>query len=304
MTAVYLSSFASALGEQTLLEDTGDQDVHRHLAALHDQGLKYCLVSECSVADLAAASGRQTLAALRDAEVGAIVFCTDTAPELTPTSEAWDLLLRLGLPRTPVTVVGGSGCGNLGPGLSTARSMIVLDELCPVLLVTADRMRARTRYLDNGQTVMSDGAASCVVSSRPPPGPSFEVRGLASSFRADIGTVAVRRIIVARATVEAIEDTVRRAADRSSLTARDFRYLLTGNFGRTPRELLAESAGVSVDRVYCPMLGQTGHCFAGDVLVSLGSLQQTDQIDHGDHVLLLTASPRSWSVAVLRFNRA
>jgi 3-oxoacyl-[acyl-carrier-protein] synthase III len=304
VTGVYLWSFASALGEQILLEDTDDEGVHCHLAALHEQGLKYCLVSECSVAGLAATSSHQTLAALRDAQVDAIVFCTDSAPELTPTSEAWDLLLRLGLPRTPVTVVGGSGCGNLGPGLSMARSQILLDGLSTVLLVTSDRMRARTRYLDNGQTVMSDGAASCIVSSQPPPGPSFAIRGLASTFRVDIGTVAVRRIMVARATVEAIEDTVRRAAEPSSLTARDFRYLLTGNYGRTPRELLAESAGVPVDRVYCPMLARTGHCFAGDVLVSLGSLAETDKIDDDDHVLLLTASPRSWSVAVLRFTRA
>lgn len=304
MTGVYLSSFASALGDQILLEDADDEGLHHHLAALHEQGLKHCLVSECSVAGMAATSSRQTLAAVPDAQVGAIVFCTDTAPELTPTCEGWDLLLKLGLPRTPVTLVGGSGCGNLAPGMSVARSLIMLDGLAAVLLVTSDRMRALTRYLDNGQTAMSDGAASCIVSSQPPPGPSFALRGQASSFRADIGTVAVRRIIVARETVEAIEDTVRQAAEPLSLTPRDFRYLLTGNYGRTARELLAESAGVPADRVYCPKLDQTGHCFAADVIISLGSLLDTDMIDDGDHVLLLTASPRSWSAAVLRLTRA
>jgi 3-oxoacyl-[acyl-carrier-protein] synthase-3 len=182
-----------------------------------------------------------------------------------------------------------------------ARSLILLDGLSTVLLVTSDRMRDQTRYMDNGQTVMSDGAASCIVSSQPPPGPSFEIRGLASSFRADIGTVAVSRIMIARATVEAVENTVRQAIESSSLTPRDFRYLLTGNYGHTPRELLAGSAGVPMNRVYCPMLDQIGHCFAGDVIVGLGSLQETGKIDDGDHVLLLTASPRSWSVAVLRF---
>jgi 3-oxoacyl-[acyl-carrier-protein] synthase III len=304
VTGVYLSAFASALGDQVRLEDADDEGVRRHLGPLHEQGLKYCLVSGRSVAGMAATSSYQTLAAAADGQVGAIVFCTDTVPALTPTSEAWDLLLELGLPRTPVTLVGGSGCGNLGPGLSVARSLILLDGLAAVLLVTSDRMGERTRYLDNGATVMSDGAASCLVSSLPPAAPSFALRGQASSFRADIGTVSVRRIVVARATVEAIENTVRQAAEPLSLTPADFRYLLTGNYGRTPRELLAESAGVPADRVYCPMLGQTGHCFAADVVVSLGSLLETGEIDNGDHVLLLTASPRSWSAAVLRFTLA
>jgi 3-oxoacyl-[acyl-carrier-protein] synthase III len=304
VTGVYLGSFASELGKQVALEDANDDGVYRQLAALREQGLACCRVTDRSVASLAAASSQQSLAAAGGADAGAIVFCTDTAPELTPTSEAWDLMLELGLPRTPVTVVGGSGCGNLEPGLSVARSLILLDGLATVLLVTSDRNRARTRYLDNGQTVMSDGAASCIVSSQPVPGPSFSLRGLARSFRADIGTVAVRRIMVARATVEAVETTVRRAVEALPLAVGDIRYLLTGNYGRTPLELLAESAGFPADRVYGPMISQNGHCFAGDVLVGLGSLIETDELDDGDHVMLLTASPRSWSAAVLRFTRA
>jgi 3-oxoacyl-[acyl-carrier-protein] synthase-3 len=304
VTSVYLSCFASELGDRVPLGDAGDDGLQRHLGALHEQGLRHCLVSERPVASLAAASSRQTLAAARSVQAGAIVFCTDTAPELTPTNEAWELLLDLGLPRTPVTLVGGSGCGNLAPGMSVARSLILLDGLAAVLLVTADRRRDLTRYLDNGKTAMSDGSASCIVSSQPPPGPGFALLGQASSFRADIGTVAARRISVARATVEAIENTVRQATEPLSMAPEDFRYLLTGNYGRTPRELFAESAGIPAHRVYCPLLDQTGHCFAADVLIGLGSLLEERKIAEGDHVLLLTASPRSWSAAVLRCTRA
>lgn len=298
---VYLSSFGHAFGEPVPLAELDDPGVHALLTELTDEGLKYCCVSTSSVTELAAASSRATLAGQEP--VDAIVFCTDTSPELTPTSEVWDLLLALDLPRTPITFVGGAGCGNIGPGLSAARALILVEGASRVLLVTSDRQQQRTRYLDNGRTVMSDGAGSCLVTATPT-GPGFAVRGLSNSFRADIGTVTERRISVARATAQAIEDTVRRLTGPLSLTARDFRYLLMGNYGHTAQEFLAMSAGLPTRRVYCPMLDRTGHCFAADVLVSLGDLVATRDVADGDRVLLLTASPRSWSAVALTYASA
>lgn len=295
--SAYLSSISSVLGDETPLADVDEEIVRSELPNLYEQGLKYCRVSTQPAITLAAESARQTLAAVPDGAVDAIVYCTDTSPDKTTTSDGWDLLLALDRPTVPMTVLGGSGCGNLGPGLAVARNMVRVGDADTVLLVTGDRVKTGTRYLENGQTVLSDGAASCVVSSRRY-GPAFRIDGLSSSFRVDIGTVAARPIIVARATAGTIKNAVRQVTEPLSLAASEFRYLLPGYYGRGPQAFLAMSAGFPTDRVYCPLLAEVGHCFSADVLLSLASLRETRAADDGDRLMLLAMSPRSWSIVV------
>jgi len=297
---VYLSAIASALGEKIPLVEIADDVVREQLGALHSQGLKHCRVTSAPATQLAVASARRTLDGVPTETVEAIVYCTDTAPEKTTTGDVWDFLLELGLPGTPATVVGGSGCGNLGPGLAVARDLILAGGVSTVLLVTADRVRDETRYLANGQTALSDGAASCLITSRPR-GTAFRIHGPASSFKVDIGTATARPIIVAKATAQTIQGTVRRVIEPLSLAPADFRYLLTGNYGLSAQAFLATSAGIPLDQVYCPLLAQVGHCFSADVLLGLASLLETDQVSHGDRALLLAMSPRSWAVAAATY---
>lgn len=299
MATVYLSGLAHELGTRTPLARIDEPTLREQLETLHRQGLRHCRVADRSVADLAAGSARRTLAAVPPDTVDAVVFCTDTSPELSPTAEVWAFLDAVGLPRTPATFVSGSGCGNLGPALTVARGMVLTGDRSAVLVVTADRVRSGTRYLANGQTAMSDGAASCVVSTTSF-GAGFELRALADSCRVDIGTIAVTPILVARATTQGIRAAVRGVTEPLSLATDDFRYLLTGNYGRSALEFLATSAGVPTDRVVTPLLADTGHCFAGDALITLSSLVDGDQIGDGDQALVLTVSPRSWSAAAVR----
>ncbi|WP_018348396.1 hypothetical protein [Longispora albida] len=297
---VFLSSICYQLGHKTAIADAGDASVQEQREVLVAQGLAYCRVTRSSAIELGAASARKTMSGLGDKTVDAVVYCTDTAPDKSVTADAWDLLLALDLPTTPVTVVGGSGCGNLGPGLRLARSLLSEGEAETVLLVTADRVKAGTRYLGNGQTVLSDGAASCLVSSWKPAS-GFHLLGLASSSRLDIGTAKLRPILVAKSTAEAVRSAIERSIRPMSLSRDDFQHLLPGYYGRSPQAFLAMSAGFPLDKIYCPMLPDVGHCFSADVLLSLASLTEAGGLRSGDLLMLLAISPRSWSVAPVSY---
>src|SRR6266487_5381606 len=95
------------------LSGIDDEVLQAQVSTLYDQGLKSCRVTDQPAAMLAAASARQTLDTAGGQRVDAIVYCTDTAPDKTITGDVWDFLLALDLPSTPVTMVGGAGCGNL-----------------------------------------------------------------------------------------------------------------------------------------------------------------------------------------------
>ncbi|MFC0436901.1 3-oxoacyl-[acyl-carrier-protein] synthase III C-terminal domain-containing protein [Kutzneria buriramensis] len=302
MATVHLSGLDHELGTRTPLAQVDEPTLREQLQALHEQGLRHCRVADRPVVELAAASARRTLAAVPPDTVDAVVFCSDNSPEPSPTAEIWDFLDAVGLPRTPATFVSGAGCGNLGPALNVARGMVLTGDRSAVLVVTADRVREGTRYLANGQTVMSDAAASCVVGAEAF-GAGFELRAIADSCRVDIGTVADRPILVARATTQGIRSAVRGVTERLSLTTNDFRHLVTGNYGRSALDFLATSAGVPTDRVAAPLLADAGHCFAGDPLITLSSLVDTGQLGGDDQALMLTVSPRSWSAIAVRHIR-
>jgi 3-oxoacyl-[acyl-carrier-protein] synthase III len=294
MAPVYLSALSHSLGTKVAMARVDDPVLHSRLDTLHDQGLRNCRVTTESPVALAAASALGTLHRSGDQDVGAVVYCTDTRPEVGHTGDLWDFLLQIGRPASHGVVLGGSGCGNLGPGLATARGIVHADGTT-VLLVTTDRVAGGTRYLPNGETVLSDGSASCLVGARPV-GPSFVLHGLASSVRADVES-SPTRMSVARATAHAIAATARRATEPRSPA--DFGLLVTGNYGRTARSLLAMSAGVPPEQVYCATLADVGHCFSADVLIGLAALIEEDRPELREPVMVLTASPRSWSVAVV-----
>lgn len=300
MRPVYLSAVSYVLGDETPLSGIDDETLQQQAPTLYGQGLKNCRVTDQPAARLAADSARQTLDTVTGRTVDAIVYCTDTAPDKTTTGDVWDFLLELDLPATPVTVVGGAGCGNLVSGLQAARNMILAEDAATVLLVTSDRVKTGTRYLDNGQTALSDGAASCLVSAEPHR-QAFLLRGLATTFRVDIGTTAVRPIAVARATTAEIRKAIRRVTEPLGICPADFGRLLTGHYARTALAFLAMSAEVPVERVYCPAVAGVGHCFSADALISLVALTNTGEIADGEHVLILAVSPRSWSVAAATF---
>ena len=289
---VYLSAISHSVGTKVALADLDDPVLQSRLGTLHDQGLRHCRITTEQPVALAAASAIDSLRQAGEPDVGAVVYCTDTRTDVGQTGDLWDFLLRIDRPASHGIVLGGSGCGNLGPGLATA-SGIVRAEETPVLLVTTDRVAAGTRYLPNGETVLSDGSACCLVGARPV-GPSFVVRGLASSVRADVES-SPTKMSVARATAHAIAATARRATEPRSPA--DFGLLVTGNYGHTPRALLAMSAGIAPERVHCPTLAEIGHCFSADVLIGLAALLEEDRPELREPVMLLTASPRSWSVA-------
>ncbi|PCG84208.1 hypothetical protein CIB93_20545 [Streptomyces sp. WZ.A104] len=300
---VYLSGFAHAAGERVPLAELDDATVADHAERLREQGLRHVRVSASPVPELATASARATLAAAGDASVDSAVLCTDTPAAVSPTMDLWDFLAGTGRSDLPGAIVGGSGCGNLGPGLAAARDAVRAGTASSVLLVTADRVSTGTRYLPSGTTVLSDGAASCLVSREPVgDGPAVRLRSLSLGVRLDTESSA-RELAVARATTRAVGGIVRRALEPLGLERRDVGKILMGNYGDASRSFLALAAGVDPRRAHCPTQADLGHCFSADILVNLAELARRGEAVPGEPVLLLASSPRSWAAALVEYVR-
>lgn len=270
------------------------------LETLLREGVEQCRVSTVPPAELAASSCRPEVLTAMSQEC-AVVYCTDSPADRTPTEDLWDFLQHAGIPDHPAVVCGGSGCGNLGPGLAVARGLLSAGDSRDVLLVTTDRVVRGTRLVPDGLTVLSDSAASCRVTLDPPE-IGFRITGLATLVQADTQRQG-HGLAAARSLIAAVSDLVPRAFSGASRPSDECRYLLTGNYGTTPRSLLAMASGLDPSVHYAPRVSELGHCFSADMLIGLQDLIGSGGLRQGDQVMLIASSPKAWTVLGLNFYR-
>jgi 3-oxoacyl-[acyl-carrier-protein] synthase-3 len=226
------------------------------------------------------------------------VFCSDSPSVEAPAALSAALARGLGLPDVPVLRVGGGECGNLGLGLRVARSLVLAEGLRSVLLVTADRAVGDTRYLPESLTVLSDGAASCLVGAAAG-GPGFRLLGLAATARADARDAA--GMGAARNTVGGVGRATRRLFADTGTTATDCRHLVLPNYGRSVSSVLAAATGVPRSAIRAPLARAEGHCFSADVLLTLDALRSAGELTAGDRLLLLVTGSGGWTAALAEY---
>lgn len=296
--SAYVSAIGYTVGDGVALPELSDPEVMTELAGLREEGLRECRVSNGDRMSLAAAAARQTLGDQSGPMPGAVVYCTDTVSD-SPTQEAQQLLAAMGTRPAQFIMTGGSACANLGPGLQISIAWLAACWAESVLLVTSDEVIRGSRYLASGRTVLSDSAASCMVSTSPV-GPSFRVLGMCSGGEAapDPGAASAQAL---RQTAAGVGQAAQTALGLAGIKASDCRYILTGNVGSRLRGFLAMAAGFRPARVYAPYGGALAHCFAADILIALRAAVADGMVDAGDRLMLLPTSPGAWSAIVVDY---
>lgn len=289
-SSAYLTRIAVRLGAQEPIE-SGAKLTAAELEQLRHEGLRYCRVSDEPAVALAAAAARESLLGAPDIDL--VVVASMEPRQL----EGWSLLVAAGIPKVPITAVSGDACANLLPALRLARNAVLAGDARRVLVVTADVMPWADRYLEGGGTVLSDGAAACIVAAEPD-GPSFEILGFGTTMNAGHDEHDFPN-----ANAQIIATSMRAAAGRLPAIDGDstpFSYVLTPNYGERTRQFLALAAGLRGAEAYAPAVSEVGHCFSADALINL-QLLAADGVCGGDKVAVLATSFRSWSVMALRY---
>lgn len=297
---VYLAHVAHALGSPVTLGELPDTavagDVAARRAALAAEGIGGCLVGD---GGKVAAARRAGVASATDAGLGphAVLLCTDTAPDRSPSLDLWDVVCEVGAPDVTAATVGGHGCGNLGAATQLGVDLIAGGRQS-VLVVTADRVDpGASRYLESGRTLLSDGAAAAVLTTRRP-GAGYRVLAVAAgaSPARPVGAGGLRG---AAPLVSGLGRAVAAVHAAAGIGPGDVRHVLPGNVGASARAMIAMAVRARPDTVYAPSAASLGHCYSADLLVELAEAPARGDVADGDVVLLVPTSGRSWFVIAL-----
>lgn len=293
--SVYVRPTARVLGRQVVLEDLDDDEVQANLELLRSEGVTGAGVSDSTSIELAAAvvSSSAGRAVVDDTEPDVVVACTDSLEELDPTEWVTRYQERSGTELTTTLMVSGHACANAVVGLETCRSLIASGAARTVLLVTADRIRDRTRFTPVSNSVYSDGAAACLVSTEP----AGSVEILRSGMQGQVSVPASGGMAAARATLLSMASASTRAL--GEVDAADVSHVLSLNLGKTARALLAMAASVPLDKVRTGSPDSRGHCFSADVLLALEDLLVDGSCGPGDRILMLASGRHILSALTL-----
>lgn len=291
--AVHLIPLSSQIGEFIRISDLDDPQVSENISTLHEQGIFGARISKLPTARMARAVIPGVPGGTAD-EVSfqAMVFCCDTIEEGTPSEWMHGLLDGTDASSLPAIFVGGNRCTNFAVGFDVARGLIASRQADSVLVVTSDRVLSGTRHLPSSMTVFSDGAMACLVTCDPEGRPSYELIGAASEKWTSSGSER-EWLADARVTLSAMRSATQRITGGENGR---FRHLVTPNFGKATRKMLAMAVGMPPEKLYAGPVTTIGHCFSADIPMNMKHLDESSFIAEGDEIITVCSSRSLLSV--------
>jgi len=293
---------------ETLARSPEEEDAVNTMVAT---GLCTYSRSELRVADMAAAAMKRTLArsGVAPSAVQAVVFATESHWDYEPPTvrrrdnsrkfrqDVYKAIWEVGLTNAYPFGVMFSGCGNLVSAVAVAANMVQAQGLTDVLVVVSDRQAAdTTRVMFPAVGVVSDAAASCLVTSRPVAGFAIDDVVLHSNlglWEADIeGDFGRFLVEMARGLKEMGHKMVAASGRKPS----EYKYFLPNNYSRSTLRVFCHQLGYAQSQLFLDNLPRVSHTYAADVLINLFELEAKGALGSGDRVMALTSGPATWGM--------
>ncbi|MCQ4083518.1 hypothetical protein NGB36_23705 [Streptomyces sp. RB6PN25] len=291
MSAIHLSAICYEHGEPRPVSELGDEAAQ---LTLPDSGLADYLVSDREIWDMAAAVCERSLAK-SPGPPDLLVYVSEN--DRSPAASLEKIARRLGLSTIAYLAVCGYGCGNMIPALQMAKDALYSGRHDRVLLVLADRAPDKERMMLSGLSVLSDGAVSCLVTRELEQSAGSHFKVGAMTTRTDIGpdgkaTAEPGLLSIIKLAVDGLAD----IAAQDDGKPDDVRYLVFGNYRITSQKFLASAMGFPAERLLLGQVGELGHCFSADCLVTLVQSAAGGRLELGDRIIASATGTHSLSM--------
>lgn len=295
MSDIHVSAIGYVHGDRRNVSELDDENGELETLAAEIPSYRS---SDRDIWQLAAAAAQRTL----DKATGPpdlLMYVSENDPDTTGSLAR--ILEQLDLTTVEHMAVSGHDCGNLGPTLRMAGSALRARACERILLVLADRALAGRRTMANGLSVLSDGAASCLVTNdaQDTDGPQFAVQTVETRTRVHLDAAPAPGEAIL-ATVRLAKDSVADVFRATNGEASDFGHVVFGNYRPAAQTFLAAAMGLAADKVLLGSVTDLGHCFSADILVTLDHQRSASTLVRGERILAAVTGPYSWSTMALR----
>jgi 3-oxoacyl-[acyl-carrier-protein] synthase-3 len=294
----YLRSPAYRVGELRPIEELGC--AAETLQEMQAAGLEMFSRFGGDPFELAAGSIESTLATgqIQACDVDAVIYATTAYVSMGSPWSLLDvgtgvrqLLKRLGLHRAMPIGVSLAQCANLSTAISVAAGLVASGRHRNILVFVADRIPPGvSRIVNPGITVLSDAAASCLVSADRD---GWEMIGFAEHLdgaEADLDPTE-NFFAYLRSTATGIREVCANLYEQLNTPPKSFHRLLINNVNHSVVRLVAEQSGFPISAIHTSNIARYGHCDAADVIINLSDHAMSETSVPSELVLMLTAAP-------------
>ena len=282
---------------------------------LQEDGFREFVVSEQGVTDLARQAVQASLAdsGVDPQSIDAVIFITEsfwdaTGPQadggyrhLDQRNQFLKLLSDFGLSRAFPFGNWMSACANFGSSLMLARGLLRDGPYQRIMLVAGDRTpNSEPRLMQNGASVYSDVASSCILGAEPR---GYRVEQAVSVAAPRVANVDwLDKKAVSQAVFEslkALKQLGRMFTNASGRQLGEFDSVIGGHFHKLSIHLILEALGIPAERVRRDARSLYGHAYASDNLLTLLEIERKEGVTPGRELLLLNTGIWAWSLILL-----
>jgi 3-oxoacyl-[acyl-carrier-protein] synthase III len=272
------------------------------LNTLKSRGLKNYCEDTRTIPEMCMASAMQTLQLtnLTPAQIHAVVFTSSNSDGLVADDDETALFAALhaaGFAKTRIIGLTLQACSACGEALQIACDLIH-DPAKKALVIVFGKKKAN-RLGPQANTIFSDGAASCIVSSG---SGEFEICAIESMINTHLGSMGRSgNVAQTHGGLLDLRELSRKVCAKSGVQAKAMRAFFGTNASLGHLNFMAQAAGMPLDKVYEDDVAAYGHLHSCDNLISLKNYSAKHPLAPNDHVLLTAWSSHVVSAAVLRY---
>jgi 3-oxoacyl-[acyl-carrier-protein] synthase III len=303
----FVSGLAYSVGEIKPIEALGPVEGVGEgiLKTLRLNGLEHYCDESRSLSAMCLSSAAATLSRLSlDAkDISAVVLANSNSDAIVCDEDETTFFTDLhnaGFLRARVVGLALQSCSACGDALSIASGLVGGQSTdTRVLVIVFCRRKKMSRLGPQGNLVFSDGAVSCVVSAEHG---DFEIRASESLTNTALGMLS-RSGSMTHLQVGARElsNLSKSLSGQSGVQPSAVRAFFGINAGVSHLRVMAQAAGVPLNKVYYDDVQRYGHVHSCDSLISLSNYAEMNVLSNEDSFMLMSWSPHIVCGSILRY---
>jgi 3-oxoacyl-[acyl-carrier-protein] synthase-3 len=301
----FLSHIAYTVGTGKPIEALSEKEdlTTETIEQLRKNGLDQWREDERTIPEMCLASATETLrsASLPSTDVRTMVLASSNSDAMVSDDDETDLFASLheaGFERARILGLTLQSCSASGEALALA-SDLAFGGSNDVLVVVFAQRKKMSRLGPQGNLIFSDGAVSCLVSTKPG---DFEICATESITNTHLGSLGrAGSMVQFQGGVRELAEVSKKVLDKVGAKPKDIRAFFGTNAGVNQLKLMAQAARVPLDRVFYDDVPKNGHLHSCDGLISLKNYSMQHELTSCDLFLLLSWSPHVFCASLLRF---
>jgi 3-oxoacyl-[acyl-carrier-protein] synthase-3 len=240
------------------------------LDTLKSRGLKNFCEDNRTIPEMCLASALQTLQKtnLTPAQIHAVVFTSSNSDGLVADDDETALFTALhgaGFTKTRIIGLTLQACSACGEALQIACDLIN-DPAKKALVIVFGKKKAN-RLGPQANTIFSDGAASCIISSD---SGEFEICAIESMINTYLGSMGrTGNVAQTHGGLLDLRELSKRVCEKSGVKPKTMRAFFGTNASLGHLNFMAQAAGMPLDKIYEDDVAEYGHLHSCDNLISL-----------------------------------